>query len=151
MTKPEYVSESDLVNVLSEQEQANLTADYASGSQDTLTKDSAIITEHLRYAESRVESYLTGYELPLDNPPYSIQHAVLVMAAYMLFQRDDMAVSDQVADMYERVIEWLRGVRDGDQALPEAGDEDPADFVGFADKEDMVWDEYPYSDFIPHN
>src|SRR6056297_1902309 len=98
MAKPEYVSESDLVNVLSEQEQANLTDDSASGSQDTLTKDSTIITEHLRYAESRVESYLTGYDLPLDDAPYSIQHAVLVMAAYMLFQRDDMAVSDQVAD-----------------------------------------------------
>jgi len=146
MATPKYVTLSEFKNVLSEDEQAQLTDDTISGSQDTATRDDDMAKDFLAYAESRVESYLTGYSLPLDTAPPSIQHAIYVLAAYMLFQRDDVAVSEDVETSYQRVLEWLKNIQSGDAQLPQI-DEDDADFVGFGDESTMIWDEFPYSDF----
>jgi phage gp36-like protein len=146
MATPKYVTLSKFKNVLSEEEQAHLTDDSMTGSQDTAERNKDMAKDFLAYAESRVESYLTGYSLPLRRVPPSIEHAIYVLAAYMLFQRDDVSVSEEVDASYERVMNWLKSLQSGEAQLPRI-DEDDEDFVGFGDKSTMVWDEFPYSDY----
>lgn len=146
MAKPEYVSIDDLETVLPEIEQAKATDDSTSRKVDNLVRDDSIVKEHLRFAESKVESYLIEYTLPLSNPPHSIRWAVLVIASYMLMLRSDMNVSEQTREMYDNVVNWLDMVRKGEATIPNVQTV-PDDFVGFGDTSDMKYNYFPYSDF----
>jgi phage gp36-like protein len=146
MAKPDYVSIDDLETVLPEIEQAKATDDSTSRKVDNLTRNDSIIKEHLRFAESKVESYLVEYTVPLSDPPHSVRWAVLVIASYMLMLRSDMNVSEQTREMYDSVVNWLNMVRQGKATIPNVSTM-PNDFVGFGDKSDMKYDHFPYSDF----
>ena len=142
--KPEYVSIDDLATVFPETEQAQATDD--SDSRKNIVRNDEIVKEHLRFAESKVESYLLEYDLPFDTPPHSIRWSVLVIAAYMLMLRGDLSTSDNVQEMYNNVIGWLEMVRKGEASLPGLQTTDE-DFVGFGTRKNMQYEYFPYQDF----
>jgi len=142
-----YVSVSDLKDVMPEQDQAEATDDI---SPTNPTRDEDMLERFLIRAESRVESYLVGYELPLDPAPAMVDWAVLVCATYMLYQRGDLATSEEVKTNYDEIMEWLNMVRKGDATLPRKTEDDD-DFVGFGQKDSMIWGNYPHRDYILTN
>lgn len=140
----EYVTVDDIDFVMTEQQQAEATDDV-SGPNDTATKDTDKITKALKFAESTVESYLIGYELPISPVPFSLQYAVLNIGKYYLLKRDGRVSEDEQTN-YDDAIAWLQDVRDGDARLPDV-DEDPDEFVGKVNPENFEFYEMPFTDY----
>ena len=109
-----YAVVADLDNVLSPDEQAELTDDTADGSVVAVT---AILTASLESGESLIDSYIgTRYSLPLTLVPASIKRATLIIAKYRLMMKRNRLEED-VREEYMEVMSWLEGVRDGDMVL----------------------------------
>lgn len=144
---PDYVTKDQLKIIITERDMAAATDD--SQSSEPIADDS-ILDDHVAIAESRVESYLVGYDLEKirDNPPPVIIWAVTFIAAYTLFQRADLTTSEDVRESYMEVMNWLSEVQEGTATIPGLDEFDDS-FIGFGDTSTMYLDRIPHSDSIP--
>ena len=137
-TIPIYVEAADLINLLTADQQGQLTDDDLTA-DDAVTVD-AVIDVFLRQAESTAESYVGGrYGVPLIDWPDSFEYAILVIARHRLFNRRGIMIDDDLDAEYKRQIAWLKDIRDSDAELYFADDSLEQDdvIVGFGDTADM--------------
>ena len=112
-----YVTVPEFDNVLTPQQQAQLTDDNPVTAP--ASKNAAIIEYYLTMAESFAESYVGGrYGVPLVGTiPESFKFAVLLIAKYRLFLRRGMMKKD-VEEDYLRTLTWLQQIKNGTVDLP---------------------------------
>lgn len=118
-----YATASDLKEVLSEEEQIQLTDDDAS---DGEAKDSDILKKTLSRSESIVDSYLSKrFDLPLSTVPESVKDATLIIAKKKLYDRrpGSMRTMEDISKAYDDAVAWLRDVAVGNIDLPEVSSE----------------------------
>ena len=112
-----YVTVAEFDNVLTPQQQAQLTDDNPITAP--ASKDAATVEYYLRMAESFAESYVAGrYGVPLrGEAPEAFKFAILLIAKYRLFLRRGMVKKD-VEEDYLRVITWLQQIKNETVDLP---------------------------------
>lgn len=140
-----YTSPDDLINVLSEKEQSQLTDDVIG---DGAEPNSAILDAALRQAESVVNSYIgVRYDVPLEEPSDAIIYAVLSIAKYILFSRRSFMMPEYISDDRGEVVKWLKDVSVGNLVLTdEAAKEVSTDaFTGFGTREDAAFNNNLFS------
>lgn len=143
-----YVSLSEFNDVMTEYEQAQATDDsFAQDgtiSSDEPSRDEPMVERFLKRAESLADSYLIHYDRPISSPPEKLKYAVMVIARYMLDDRGDGAVSEDIQRSHDQAIDWLKDVRDGSVDLGASVEEAGEDFFG--DRQGGTFGEAPYND-----
>jgi len=140
----DYVTVSELDFVMTDDQQAEATDDTSTPST-TPTKDTDRIEQALKFAESTAESYLTGFDLPIQPVPHVLKYAILNIGKYYLLTRDGRASEDETTK-YNEAIDWLEAVRDDQARLPDV-DEDPEEFVGNVNAEGFTFEALPFNDY----
>lgn len=147
----EYVSLSDLDDVMTKEEQAEATDDgYGSSgtvTQSEPTRNEPMVKRFLKRAESLADSYLIHYDRPISDPPATLKYTVLVITRYLLDDRGDGAVSDEVQRSYDQAMQWLMDIRDGKIDL--GGDVEEQGEVYYGDRVGGTFGESIHSDKSP--
>jgi len=109
-----YLTQTELLDYISERELINLTDDADTGQIDT-----AKVTQAIEDAESMVDAYLGArYTVPLTSPPAIIKKAVAVITIFSLQVRRE-EVPDARKDEYEKTIKFLQLLAAGKVTLGE--------------------------------
>lgn len=139
---PNYASTSDLIEVLSNEEQEELVDDEGDGIN---ADDPDILSGALSRAESIVNSYLSKvYDVPLSTVPPSIKDATLTLAKHKLLMRKGH-VNEAEQSEHDNVRRWLERVSEGKIELPEQeGGEESGGNVssGFGNDDNMAFRDF---------
>ena len=137
MANLSYTSVSDLQLVMTETTLAELSDDDYSASDNPIINEE-VLEQFLAFAESMAESHLKGYELPLETTPPSFKYAILIICRYLLEDRRDGTVSEEVLQSYNQIMDWL-------ESQPQFKEESE-DLEAFVGQSDRVFFEYPAVD-----
>jgi len=129
-----YVTLAEFADVMTEEEQAEATDDEygAGGTIDGTgaTRDDEMVERFLFRAENMVDSYLMYYDRPIDPVPPTVSYTVMIIARYMIDERGDGAVSETIQESYDRAMDWLEAVRDGELDLGANVEEQTEEYFG---------------------
>lgn len=142
----EYVTLDNFSDVMTERQQAEATGSATSDPNDKPIRDQKMTKRFLRRAESIADSYLILYDRPIEDVPMALEYAIYVIARYLLLERGDGSVSEDVQNSYDQAISWLKAIRDGEADLAPETEEDLTDFSGDADLSGLQFEEYPFVD-----
>jgi phage gp36-like protein len=137
MANLNYTSVQDLQLVMTERTLAELSDDDYAANEDPVIRED-VLEQFLAFAESKAESCLHDYELPLTTTPPSFKYAILVICRYMLEDRRDSTVSEDVQESYDKIMKWL-------DSKPEFKEVDE-DLEGFVGQSGRVFNEFPSVD-----
>lgn len=134
-----YVTNAGFTDVLTPQQQAQLTDDNPSG--DDIT-DSGVVTTFLEAAESFADSFVSArYETPLQNPTEAFKQAIYIIAKYQLLLRREYA-DEATQRQYDNTIQWLMMVRDGDVTLDSNDLISDSAYVGLAEFTELTFEDH---------
>ncbi len=104
-----YCSKEELLARIPQEYLIDLTDDDGDG-----IEDNDVISEVIEQASSEIDAYLSRrYDTPLLNVPAVIEKICVELVIYYLHLRADK-VTDAWKDTYERAIELLRSLANGD-------------------------------------
>lgn len=142
----DYVTLDDLEDVMTIPEQAQATDDaYGAGGtiSGSPSRNERMVKRFLKRAESTVDSYLTEYDTPIQDPPYMLEYTILLIARYYLDERGDGDVSEASQRSYDQAMDWLKMVKNGEVDL-QGVEIDAEDYYG--DREGGTFGVAPHND-----
>jgi phage gp36-like protein len=106
-----YCTQSDLLTMISQEELADLTADFGE------LPDAFVVQEAIAQADAEIDAYLgSRYALPLTPTPPRLKALAVDMTIYHLYSRRS-AVPAVRRDKYEAAVAFLKAVAAGTVGL----------------------------------
>lgn len=114
-----YCTEADVDMLLSTSGTLSRADDDDTGHR-TAT-ESGYVTKAIAWATGRCNLYLTAYPFNQLANSYLVNQYCAIIAAYILSCRRGDPVAGSLADLYEEVMEDLKGIKAGNLQLPDVG------------------------------
>ena len=115
-----YIDQAELKQQFPDKDLSELANDPTGQASDIEIRE--IIAARILDAQSFVDSYLNQkYQVPFADTavPDSVRHATGVVAYYRLHERRTEMITEQVQQLYDQTVEWLRDIAKGIISLPQ--------------------------------
>ena len=130
-----YSISADIEKVLERHDIAQLTDDDTGGQSDEAT-----ITDSINDADSLIDSYLgTRYTVPLTTIPAVVRRASATLAVYYLHARKPEHLSDEVQQLYDQTVAWLKDISSTGKADIPVATTTATDLTGYFDADDRLF------------
>lgn len=107
-----YCSESDILNIIPEQELINLTNDDVTDTNPSINE--VQLNAAIAFAENLINGFLRGkYQLPLKNVPEFISKTAADIAVYRLYLRRPQDLPDHIKENYKMAVSLLDKIQKG--------------------------------------